>query len=127
MRRPRLLSTLVFIAALLVGPPEPVRAAKPVPPPPPPRIVKLARVLALEDARSVGGGELDRLLRDPDRGVRRRAALAAGRIADPSVVPTLVDLMNDQEPLIRQMAAFALGLVGDRSAVARLAAALADS
>src|SRR5262249_531534 len=74
-----------------------------------------------------GGGELDRLLRDPDRGVRRRAALAAGRIGDPAVVPTLVDLMNDQEPLIRQMAAFALGSIGDRSAVERLTAALAHS
>ena len=88
---------------------------------------KLVRVLALEDTRSLGGGELDRLLRDPDRGVRRRAALAAGRIGDVTLVPTLVDLMNDQEPLIRQMAAFALGLLGDRAAVDRLVASLADS
>jgi cyclophilin family peptidyl-prolyl cis-trans isomerase len=108
---------------------SPLLLAAPKPPPPrvPTRMEKLVRVLALEDSRSAGGGELDRLLRDPDRGVRRRAALAAGRVGDPALVPALVDLMNDQEPLIRQMAAFALGLVGDASAVERLAASLADS
>ncbi len=100
--------------------------AAPKPPRLPTRMEKLVRVLALEDTR-LGGGELDRLLRDPDRGVRRRAALAAGRLGDPALVPTLIDLMNDQEPLIRQMAAFALGLVGDRAAVDRLAASLSDS
>ena len=72
-------------------------AKKPAPPPPPPpRIEKLARLLAMEDTRSPGAGELERLLRDPDRGVRRRAALAAGRVADPSLVPALLDLLNDK-------------------------------
>jgi HEAT repeat protein/cyclophilin family peptidyl-prolyl cis-trans isomerase len=98
-----------------------------VAPPPPPRIEKLARLLELEDTRSAGAGALERLLRDPDRGVRRRAALAAGRIADPVVVPALVGLMNDPEVEVRRMAAFALGLAGDTSAVDRLLAALADS
>src|SRR5215510_14051412 len=93
---------LAAAAALLV-------AAKPAPPPPPSRLHKLTQILALEDARTVGGGEFDRYLRDPDRSIRRRAALAAGRIADPVVVPTLVDLMNDGEPEVRQMAAFAMG------------------
>jgi cyclophilin family peptidyl-prolyl cis-trans isomerase/HEAT repeat protein len=118
---PRAAALLIALAPALLA------APKPPPPRVPTRMEKLVRVLALEDSRSVGGGELDRLLRDPDRGVRRRAAIAAGRIGDPSVVPTLIDLMNDQEPLIRQMAAFALGLVGDSSAVDRLAAALTDS
>jgi cyclophilin family peptidyl-prolyl cis-trans isomerase/HEAT repeat protein len=98
-----------------------------VAPPPPPRIEKLARLLELEDTRSAGAGALERLLRDPDRGVRRRAALAAGRLADPVVVPALVGLMNDPEVEVRRMAAFALGLAGDTSAVDRLLAALADS
>ncbi len=86
----------------------------------------LARVLALEDARTLGQGELERALRSPDRSIRRRAALAAGRIADPSVSPTLIELMNDQEPEVRQMTAFALGLLGDKQAVDRLRAALKD-
>src|SRR5258708_11291297 len=88
---------------------------------------KLTRILALEDARSAGGGELDRYLRDPDRSLRRRAALAAGRIADPAPVPTLVDLMNDPEPEVRQMSAFAMRLIVETTAVDRLVASLADS
>jgi len=91
------------------------------------RIGKMGRILALEDRRSVGGGELDRFLSDPDRGLRRRAALAAGRIGDASVVPTLIELMNDGESEVRQMSAFAMGLIGDRLAVERLMASLKDS
>jgi HEAT repeat protein/cyclophilin family peptidyl-prolyl cis-trans isomerase len=123
----RPVSSAVHVAALVAAAASALLAApKPVPRVPT-RMEKLVRVLALEDSRSAGDGELDRLLRDPDRGVRRRAALAAGRIGDPALVPTLIDLMNDQEPLIRQMAAFALGIAGDASAADRLAASLADS
>ncbi len=91
------------------------------------RLGKLARVLALEDRRSLGSGELERYLRDADRGLRRRAALAAGRIGDASSVPSLIELMNDGEPEVRQMAAFALGLIGDKLAAERLLASLQDS
>ena len=103
-----------------------VLAAPPIPPPPPSRIERLARVLALEDRRSLGGGEMDALLRDGDRGIRRRAALAAGRIGLPASVPALSGLLGDPEPEVRQMAAFGLGLIADRSAVEALVAALAD-
>jgi cyclophilin family peptidyl-prolyl cis-trans isomerase len=58
--------------------------------------------------------------------VRRRAALAAGRIGDPAPVPVLADLLSDNEPEVRQMAAFALGLIGDGRAVDRLLASLRD-
>ena len=88
---------------------------------------KMALLLALEDTRSVGDGALDRLLADGDRGVRRRAALAAGRIGDVSLVPALVARMNDTEPEVRQMTAFALGLLGDPSAAERLVAASTDA
>ena len=125
MRRSLVLACVV--AALAVGGGARVASpAKKETAPPPPRIEKLARILELEDSRS-GADEIDRLLRDPDRGVRRRAALAAGRLADPSLVPPLADLLNDQEVEVRRVAAFALGLVGDRAAVDRLTAALADS
>jgi cyclophilin family peptidyl-prolyl cis-trans isomerase/HEAT repeat protein len=96
------------------------------PPPPASRIQKLGRILALEDTRSLGGGELEKYLHDPDRGVRRRAALAAGRIGDKSLAATVLNLMNDGEAEVRQMAAFALGLLGDKGSVERLAAALKD-
>jgi cyclophilin family peptidyl-prolyl cis-trans isomerase/HEAT repeat protein len=88
---------------------------------------KMTRLLALEDTRSLGDGELERYLRDRHAGVRRRAALTAGRIGDAAVLPTLVDLMNDGEAEVRQMAAFALGLVGDARALDRLLAGLGDT
>jgi cyclophilin family peptidyl-prolyl cis-trans isomerase/HEAT repeat protein len=87
---------------------------------------KMARLLELEDRRSLGGGELERLLADGDRGVRRRAALAAGRIGSSTLVPALLERMNDAEPEVRQMSAFALGLVGDTRATERLVLALQD-
>jgi cyclophilin family peptidyl-prolyl cis-trans isomerase/HEAT repeat protein len=90
------------------------------------RIEKMARILALEDARSPGDGELERDLADHDRGVRRRAALAAGRIGDPSLVPALQGLLSDGEPEVRQMAAFGLGLIGDPRTGDALASALKD-
>jgi len=86
----------------------------------------MARILALEDTRSPGDGELERALTDPDRGVRRRAALAAGRIGDGALVPALLPLLANAEPEVRQMAAFALGLIGDARAVDPLLAALKD-
>src|SRR5262245_34319779 len=91
------------------------------------RLDKMARILQLEDRRSTGGGELDRYMRDLDRGVRRRAVLTAGRIGEKAALPVLVELMNDQEPEVRQMSAFALGLLGDAGAVDRLVAALGDA
>jgi HEAT repeat protein/cyclophilin family peptidyl-prolyl cis-trans isomerase len=90
------------------------------------RATKLGRLLALEEERSAGSGEIARLLADPDTGVRRRAALAAGRIGDATLVPPLSACLDDREVEVRQMAAFALGLIGDRSAQARLVAALSD-
>ena len=95
--------------------------------PPPPHTETLGRILEMEDARSTGDGELERLVRHREPGIRRRAALAAGRIGDRALVPGLLDLMNDQEEEVRQVAAFALGLMGDPGAVDRLVAALSDS
>jgi cyclophilin family peptidyl-prolyl cis-trans isomerase len=87
----------------------------------------MAKIVSLEDRRSLEAGAVLRYLRDLDPGVRRRAAVAAGRIGDASAVPQLVELVNDADPEIRQMAAFALGLIGDRSAGDRLVAALKDA
>jgi HEAT repeat protein/cyclophilin family peptidyl-prolyl cis-trans isomerase len=87
----------------------------------------MAGLLALEDRRSLGDGALERYLKDSDRSVRRRAALAAGRIGDPALLPPLLELLNDPEVEVRQMTAFALGLMGDPSSVDRLIAALSDA
>jgi cyclophilin family peptidyl-prolyl cis-trans isomerase/HEAT repeat protein len=70
--------------------------------------------------------DLGRLLSDGEARVRRRAALAVGRVGLRDGVPLLVPLLNDTEPEVRQMAAFALGLVGDKSARYSLVTALSD-
>jgi len=72
------------------------RGLPPPPPPPPPDLV--------------------RLLADPEARVRRRAALAIGRVALPDAASTLISVLrSDSDPEVRQMAAFALGLTGDKS------------
>jgi peptidyl-prolyl cis-trans isomerase B (cyclophilin B) len=93
---------------------------------PPPRAVKLTRLVALEQARSSGEGELERLLRDSDPGIRRRAVLAAGRIGDASLCAPVAGLLTDPRSEVRQMAALALGLIRDRSVVDPLRTALSD-
>jgi HEAT repeat protein len=121
-----LLAHVLVCAAAAAPAPSPAAAPAASPSPSSARIEKLARILALEDARSPGDGELERALADPDRGVRRRAALAAGRIGDRALVPALLPLLADGEPEVRQMAAFGLGLIGDARAGDALVAALKD-
>jgi cyclophilin family peptidyl-prolyl cis-trans isomerase/HEAT repeat protein len=71
--------------------------------------------------------DLVRLMRDPEARVRRRAALAAGRVRLPEAIEPLSALLaSDQEFEVRQMAAFALGLIGDAAARPALIAALQD-
>ena len=91
---------------------------------------KIRWILQLEDERQLrgGGGDLLALLQDPEARVRRRAALATGRVRLPAGVPGLVVLLeSDKDPEVRQMAAFALGLVGDASAAPALTSAVADT
>jgi HEAT repeat protein/cyclophilin family peptidyl-prolyl cis-trans isomerase len=72
--------------------------------------------------------DLIRLLSDSEARVRRRAAIAVGRVGLPEGVPELVRLLQtDTDPEVRQMAAFALGLMGDPSAAEPLRAAVADA
>src|SRR5258706_370652 len=87
MRSPGLppisLSLGLVLALLLSGPAALASAEKARPVPPPTRIETLGRILALEDSRSVGEGELDRLLRARDRGIRRLALFALVRLKEP--------------------------------------------
>ncbi len=95
----------------------------PPPPPPPARGRKPAVVPVQPPPRA----DLVALLADAEARVRRRAALAVGRVRlSDGVTPLLPVLAQDAEPEVRQMAAFALGLIGDPSASAALTAALAD-
>jgi cyclophilin family peptidyl-prolyl cis-trans isomerase/HEAT repeat protein len=105
---------------------------------------KMAWILRLEDQRilrdpspavapaSTGAtgpaatADLGTLLSDSEARVRRRAALAIGRVGLREGVPLLTGILTDAEPEVRQMAAFGLGLIGDRSARDPLVTALAD-
>lgn len=97
----------------------------PAPPPPPPARGAGARVAA-PTPPPPAPPDLLRLLTDAEARVRRRAALAVGRVGLGEGVQPLAELLTDDEPEVRQMAAFALGLIGDRRAVEPLVAALGD-
>ncbi|MEI6669405.1 MAG: HEAT repeat domain-containing protein [Acidobacteriota bacterium] len=72
--------------------------------------------------------DLVRLSADEEARVRRRAALAIGRVGlAEGVAPLARMLAADVEPEVRQVAAFALGLLGQRSAIEPLRLALNDA
>jgi cyclophilin family peptidyl-prolyl cis-trans isomerase/HEAT repeat protein len=70
--------------------------------------------------------DLIRMLADNEARIRRRVALAIGRVGLADGVTPLVAVLTDSDPEVRQMAAFALGLLGDRRARDPLVGALAD-
>jgi HEAT repeat protein/cyclophilin family peptidyl-prolyl cis-trans isomerase len=70
--------------------------------------------------------DLIKLLNDTEARVRRRAALAIGRVGLSEGVEPLTKLLGDSEIEVRQMAAFGLGLIGEASARPALLAALKD-
>ncbi len=104
-----------------------LRFELPAPPPPPPPVKgkKPAPVVVPPPPSSLP--DLSVLVRDGDARVRRRAALAIGRVKAKAGVPLLVSALPDSDPDVRAMAAFGLGLIGDGSAEAALAPFLTDA
>jgi len=104
----RLLRDVAPPVAVVPAPPvrRGERAAVVVPLPPPPDLV--------------------RLLSDTEARIRRRAALAVGRVGLRDGIEPLIALLGDPDPEVRYMAAFGLGLIGDKGAVAPLVTALGD-
>ena len=92
-----------------VTPPPRGRKAVAAPPPPPPT------------------PDLLQLVTDSEARIRRRAALAIGRVGLADGIAPLQTTLTDADPAVRQMAAFALGLIGDRGAVPALTTALQDA
>ncbi len=148
MRRSLLLWSWLSLAAACASVPPPVPTVVVLP-----YETKLASVLRLEDhrvltdARAVPEApppvldargrpmpaplpppptDLLTLLRDDEPRVRRRAALAIGRVGLPEGVPPLIDALQDPDAEVRAMAAFALGLIGGAPVVDALTAALGD-
>ena len=71
--------------------------------------------------------DLTALAADSEPRIRRRAALAIGRVGLAEGAASLQPLLADADPEVRQMAAFALGLLADKNAVPALTAALQDA
>jgi cyclophilin family peptidyl-prolyl cis-trans isomerase/HEAT repeat protein len=81
-------------------------------------------IVSAEDTRH-WGDNLSALLSNSAASVRRRAALAAGRIGDERAVsPLVILLQNDRDASVRAMAAFALGEVESASGADALIIAL---
>lgn len=103
-----------------------LRDPAPSPPPAPQAVAgnraNLPRVLA------PAAPDLLQLLDDRDARMRRRAALAVGRVGLPEgVAPLSKVLASDADADVRAMAAFAIGILGDRGAARALRAALGDA
>ena len=81
---------------------------------------ELARLLAAADARLFDASLLEAALRSADRGVRRQAALAAGRIGDAAAASILLPALSDSDATVQANAAFSLGLLKSTSAVPAL-------
>ena len=85
---------------------------------------QLARLLAISDARRYDEAVLRGALASDNPGVRRQAALAAGRIGDNRAIDVLRPVLNDSNPAVAASAAFALGLLRDSLAIEPLLTAL---
>jgi HEAT repeat protein/cyclophilin family peptidyl-prolyl cis-trans isomerase len=96
-----------------------------VPAPPQPAPPPGARGAAI--APVAPAPDLLRLLTDAEGRIRRRAALAVGRVGLPAGIAPLAQLLSDPEPEVRQMAAFSIGLIGDPAGAKALTGALADT
>jgi cyclophilin family peptidyl-prolyl cis-trans isomerase/HEAT repeat protein len=70
--------------------------------------------------------DLTVLAADADARIRRRSALAIGRVGLPEGAAALQPLLGDTDPDVRQMAAFGLGILADPIAVPALTTALQD-
>jgi cyclophilin family peptidyl-prolyl cis-trans isomerase/HEAT repeat protein len=84
------------------------------------------RILKAEDERR-WDADLKDLLADPNVAIRKRAALAVGRIGDEDSVSALAGLLQDANTDVRAMAAFALGEVEAASGAEPLLALLKNA
>lgn len=80
-----------------------------------------AALLRLEDRREWDAALLDSLAESPSAEIRRRAALALGRLGEPRGRAALERLLADPDTAVAATAAFSLGQLGDTLAVPALA------
>ena len=98
-----------------------------LPPPPapvvPPNQRRRAPAVAVQPLATP---DLAVLLRDAEPRLRRRAALAVGRVRLKEGIQPLTATLADADPDVRAMAAFGLGLIGDSSVETALIPLLSD-
>ncbi|HKH93099.1 MAG TPA: peptidylprolyl isomerase [Gemmatimonadaceae bacterium] len=87
-------------------------------------VASRARIIRLEDTRVVDTAWLDAALRSSDAGLRRAAALAAGRVAATSLRSTLRAAVSDSDHRVGAAALYALGLLKDTTAAGTATTAL---
>lgn len=98
------------------------------PNPPEPAVLRPATATTPALLAARPPADLLRLLEDRQPRVRRRAALAVGRVGlAEGAAPLMTRLLNDEDPEVRQMAAFALGLLADPATRGALLAAFKDA
>lgn len=118
---------LVACGARTAASPPPVSAPVPIVP----LDKRVADLLRLEQMRVLQDpatkADLIQLLGDSDVTVRRRAALAIGRVGVPEGIAPLIKVLSDPDEGLRASAAFGLGLIGDAKATSALETALADA
>lgn len=106
---------------------EDQRILRESPPPPPAQVVTVKGRKPAPPPPPAVSPDLINLLNDSEARIRRRSALAIGRVGLPAGVQPLVAKLSDSDPDVREMAAFALGLIGDGGAVTPLTTALTDT
>ena len=87
----------------------------------------LIKIVKSEDARAYDKS-LEHLMKSPNADIRKRVALAAGRIGNDSALPMLIELLEkDKDISVREMAAFAIGETESIKAADVLIAVLKNS
>jgi HEAT repeat protein/cyclophilin family peptidyl-prolyl cis-trans isomerase len=102
-----------------------LKLPEPAPPAPTPEEKKRGRPPAIIPPPS-SSPDLTVLVKDQDPRVRRRAALALGRVRLTEGLKALVATLADTDVEVRSTAAFAIGILGDPSAEAALVPLLSD-
>jgi cyclophilin family peptidyl-prolyl cis-trans isomerase/HEAT repeat protein len=93
-----------------------LRVEAPPAPAPPPVVAGRGRVLPVAVPVPPPVPDLSALVRDDEARIRRRAALAIGRVGLVEGMTPLVATLSDVDPEVRGMAAFAIGLIGAATA-----------
>lgn len=112
------------VVLLLGG--EAAFAAATAPANPPDRARTFAKLLRAEETRTFDPDLFGAAAASPDPWLRKKAALAAGRLRDPGATETITRLLRDPDAGVRRAAAFAAGLADDRRLVLPLVRALGD-